>query len=175
MAEAAEEATGITAIIDMIDSYTDAHMMVSLVAWEPEDVLPGESAGFCVKPTNNDTANTSCWMWTRDQEGVYSGEVQSYLLDPFLAFTPQSRLEDQVPIELQAVPAMNGQWLCTPPMEILGMMHSTCARFLPKDDSPEDPVYLTTEEVTVMTYLSSRLTGRITEPEPFNGNEGTLQ
>ena len=70
-------------------------MMVSMWAWEPEDVLPGESAGVCVKPANNGQAQSSCWMWTRDLEGVYSGDVKSYLIDPFTAFTPESRLEDQ--------------------------------------------------------------------------------
>ena len=54
------------------------------------------------------------------------------------------------------------------------MMRTTCARFLPKDESNEDPMYLTDEEITVMTYLSSRLTGRITEPKAFNGNEGVI-
>ena len=54
------------------------------------------------------------------------------------------------------------------------MMRTTCARFLPKEDSVEDPMYLTTEEVTVMTYLSSRLTGRISEPKAFNGNEAVI-
>ena len=44
---ALEEATGITAIIQLINEYTDQHMLISVYSWDPEDVIDGESVGVC--------------------------------------------------------------------------------------------------------------------------------
>jgi len=94
VAEAAEEATGLTAIIEEINKYTDTHMMISMWAWEPEDVIAGESAGVCVRPTNQSDVNSSCWLWTMDEEGVYESANTSYLLDPYVIFQEGTRLEE---------------------------------------------------------------------------------
>ena len=59
-------------------------------------------------------------------------------------------------------------------MELAGRMRTTCARFLPKDNTPEDPVYKVDEHVTIMTYLSSRTTGRTENRQAVNGNKGLM-
>jgi len=105
-------------------------------AWEKEDVIAGESAGVCVRPKDAEDVNSSCWLWTQDEEGVYKSANTSYLLDPYIVFDEATRLEDQVQATEFAVPAMFGNWLCTTPMEYLGRMRTTCARFLPKENTP---------------------------------------
>ena len=67
---------------------------------------------------------------------------------------------------------MKGQWMCMTPTEFLGRMRVSCARFTPKSFSVEDPAFSTAEQVTVMTYLTSRLSGRVQAPQPTNGNQG---
>ena len=50
-------------------------------------------------------------------------------------------------------------------------MRTTCARLVPKDDSLEDPAYVTGADITVMTYYSSRHSGRTNSPSPVNGSD----
>lgn len=45
--EATEEATGITAILKTIETYTDQEMLISIYSWDPEHVIDGESVGVC--------------------------------------------------------------------------------------------------------------------------------
>ena len=73
-----------------------------------------------------------------------------------------------------SIPAMFGSWICSVPMEINMRMATTCARLLPKDNTPEDPAYINGEGVIVATYLTSRLTGRTVSPTPLNNNLGIL-
>ena len=116
--------------------------MISMWAWEERDVIPGESAGVCVSPAAaEESVNSSCWLWTMNEEGVYEETNTSYLLDPYIVFTPETRLEDQTTASTFQVPAMFGNWICTRPMEVAMRIRTTCARFLPRDDTPEDPVY----------------------------------
>ena len=69
--------------------------MVSMWGWDPKDVIAGESAGVCVRPTAQEDVNSSCWLWTLDDEGVYKEANTSYLLDPYVVFDEATRLEDQ--------------------------------------------------------------------------------
>lgn len=66
---------------------------------------------------------------------------------------------------------MFGNWICTPPAESFRRMRTTCARLVPKDDSLEDPAYISGADITVMTYYSSRHSGRTHSPSPVNGSD----
>ena len=79
-------------------------------------------------------------------------------------------LDSQPVVNAVAVPAMFGNWICSPPMEYFMRMHTTCARLLPINQTIEDPMFETDSEVNVMTYFSSRLSGRVEMPKDFNGN-----
>ena len=76
-----EEASGITAIIKDINTYTDKEMMISIYSWEPESVIAGESVGICHHPTAKPDSMASCWEWKMNQEGVYEDAPISYLVN----------------------------------------------------------------------------------------------
>ena len=141
-------------------------------SWEPWEVEAGESAAACVKHDTDADAYMSCWSWTMDEEGVWESDIKSYLLDPSTV-TEDSKLEDldSVPVIL---PTMFGSWLCAAPMEFDMRMMTSCVRLLPREDSQADPSYQGGESVTVVTYLTSRMTGRITEAQAINDNPGML-
>lgn len=67
--------------------------------------------------------------------------MQSFLLDMDAEVAEDTRIEDLAALSNATVPGMDGGWLCIPPMEVLGMMRTTCSRFLPKEDSLSDPTY----------------------------------
>ena len=91
---------------------------------------------------------------------MFGSTPTSYLIDPKLINAEMS-LNSMSPITEAQVPAMFGNWLCLPPMEYFMRMHTTCARLLPNEQTIEDPMYEIDQEVTVMTYFSSRLSGRV--------------
>ena len=166
-----EESTGIKAIIEEIYAYTDAQMLISMYSWEEGDVIDGESVGVCHKPSKNADALLSCWEWKKNEEGVFLEDPSSYLFDG-TALTEDSTLGDFPAVDNVLVPAMFGNWLCATPFMINKKMRATCARLVPKEDKIEDPTYNIGDEITVMTYFSSRHSGRIQSPEPLNGNDG---
>ena len=166
-----EEATGITAILDLIKGYTDQHMLISVYSWDPELVIDGESVGVCHQPASNPDNYLSCWEWSKDSEGTFGSQPGSYLIDPKL-INDSTSLDSQPVVAAVQVPAMFGNWICSPPMEYFLRMHTTCARLLPKEEKVEDPMYQPDSEVSVMTYFSSRLSGRVSMPEAVNGNKG---
>lgn len=135
-------------------------MLISVYSWDPEHVIDGESVGVCHQPGGNPDNFASCWEWTKDAEGVFGSEPTSYLIDPKLV-TESTSLNSQPPISAANVPAMFGNWICSPPMEYFMRMHTTCARLLPREPTIEDPMFVKDQEVTVMTYFSSRLSGRV--------------
>ena len=53
----------------------------------------------------------------------------------------------------------------------MGRMSVSCGRFTPKVFKLEDPSFEPHEDVTVMTYLTARLTGRIAFEQSYNGFE----
>ena len=76
-----EEASGITAIIEEINTYTNKEMMISMYSWEPEMLIAGESVGICHTPTAKPDAMSSCWEWKMNEEGVYEDAPISYLVN----------------------------------------------------------------------------------------------
>ena len=68
---------------------------------------------------------------------------------------------------------MKGSWICAPPTEIMSRMRTVCGRLLPKVDTPEDPLFVQGSDISVMTYYSSRLSGRTSYPKPFGGEQST--
>ena len=68
---------------------------------------------------------------------------------------------------------MKGNWMCVPPTEIMMRMRTVCGRLLPKVDTPADPMFTEGSEITVMTYYSSRLSGRTGFAKPVGGDEST--
>ena len=67
-------------------------MMMSVWSWDPDYVREGESVGLCVQPSGMEVINASCWLFSRDYEGVYSS-AKSLLIDAkYIA--PDARLED---------------------------------------------------------------------------------
>ena len=168
--DAAEEATGITQIIKAIETYTDQQMLISAYSWDPDHVIDGESVGVCHQPSGDTKNFASCWEWSKDSEGVFGSQPTSYLINPALV-TETTSLDSQPSIQGATIPAMQGNWICSPPMEIMMRMRTTCARLLPNDQTILDPMFTVDQEVTVMTYYSSRLSGRVQSPEAVNGNE----
>ena len=167
-----EEASGITAIIDEINIYTDKEMMISMYSWDLEDVIAGESVGVCHHPTASPDSMSSCWEWKMDEEGVYGDSPISYLVN-MKDFGVDTGLDSAEPVSVATVPAMKGSWICMPPTEIMTRMRTVCGRLLPKVDTPEDPMFVPGSEVTVMTYYSSRLSGRTSFPKPLGGEPST--
>ena len=53
----------------------------------------------------------------------------------------------------------------------MGRMSVACGRFTPKVFKLEDPSFEPHEDVTVMTYLTARLTGRIAFEQAYSGYE----
>ena len=158
-------------MIGEINKYTDSQMLVSMYSWEAEDVIDGESVGVCHQPTSDADNFASCWEWKKDAEGVFGTEPTSYLVNTKLV-TDSSSLDSQPPISAVNIPAMFGNWICAPPMEIMMRMRTTCTRLLPREQTIEDPIYAIADQVNVMTYFSSRLSGRTVAPQNVNGNEG---
>ena len=153
-------------------------MMISMYSWDPEDVIAGESVGICHHPTAKPDAMSSCWEWKMDEEGVYGDAPVSYMVN-MNDFGVDTGLDSATPVTAITVPAMKGSWICAPPTEIMTRMRTVCGRLLPKVDTPEDPMFVEGSEVTVMTYFSSRLSGRTSFPrpvggEPSTGNQGML-
>ena len=134
-------------------------MMVSMWSWNPKDVAPGESVGLCVRPAEIPTAHASCWLFKKNRHHEYEGPT-SYLVDSSY-LTAGARLEDMNKVTIYPVPGMKGQWMCDTPTNIFGRVQVSCARFTPKVFKIEDPSFEPHEDVTVMTYLTARLTGRI--------------
>jgi len=62
--------------------------------------------------------------------------------------------------------------MCEDPVKILGRMRVSCARFTPKTFEVEDPSFEPNSDVTVMTYLTSRQTGRIAFEQSESSNGG---
>jgi len=83
-----------------------------------------------------------------------------------------TRLEDFESVSVYPVPGMKGQWMCEDPVKILGRMRVSCARFTPKTFEVEDPSFEPNSDVTVMTYLTSRQTGRIAFEQSESSNGG---
>ena len=52
-------------------------------------------------------------------------------------------------------------------------MRTVCGRLLPKVDTPEDPMFTKDTDITVMTYYSSRLSGRTAFATPVGGDPST--
>ena len=75
------EASGITAIIEEINTYTDKEMMISMYSWDPEDVIAGESVGICHHPTASPDSMASCWEWKMDAESVFGDSPVSYMVN----------------------------------------------------------------------------------------------
>ena len=167
-----EQASGITAIIDEINNYTDKEMMISMYSWDAKDVIANESVGICHQPTAQPDSMASCWEWKMDQEGVFGDSPVSYMVN-MREFGTDTGLDSAEPIAGITVPAMKGNWICAPPTEILLRVRTVCGRLLPKEGTPEDPLFVKGSDVTVMTYYSSRLTGRTGFATPVGGNEST--
>jgi hypothetical protein len=157
---AAEEATGITAIIAEINKYTEGQLLLNMFSWDPEHVQANEGVGVCSKPTSQPDALASCWEFKKDSEGVFLEEPASYLVD-LKGITSTSALDTFTPISGANIPAMFGHWVCAEPHEFNYRMRTTCARLVPKVNTPEDPTYSTGDEITAMTYFTSRATGRV--------------
>ena len=155
-------------MLEDIEKYTDTYMMFSMWSWDADDVIEGESAGICMEPTDKPETYASCWFYTRNTFGDLEGP-KSLLIDPKI-ISPESRLEDQEVVNSFTIPGMYGNWMCMEPMEIFGRVRVSCARFVPKEDTVEDPAYRMEDDVTVTTYLTGRLTGRLAPPTPLNGN-----
>ena len=148
-------------------------MLVSMYSWEADAVIDGESVGVCHQPSDITENFASCWEWKKDAEGVFGTEPTSYLINASLV-TATDSLDSQPAISSVNIPAMFGNWICAAPMELMGRMRTTCTRLLPRDQTIEDPMFVTGGNVNVMTYFSSRLSGRIQAPQNVNGNMGLM-
>ena len=76
------------------------------------------------------------------------------------AFAPGARLEDMPTLAPFPIPGMKGSWMCSEPRNMMGRVLASCMRFAPKLYSVEDPTFSPSDDITVMTYLSSRYDGR---------------
>lgn len=169
--------SGMRKIISDIEDYTEGHMVVSIWSWSLEDVEPGESAGVCMRPANDSKGYASCWSWTMNQFGSFGDVADSYLVDTSSELNAKSLLENMNGrIQgVTVVPAMFGEWVCAEPYEVRNRWIAACGRLLPKVYTTFDPSYQADEEVTLVTYLTSRGTGRIVEPAAVSGNASFFQ
>ena len=146
--------------------------MIASRSWQRDHVVAGESVGMCMRPTATPEAYATCWVYTMNEAGEYDA-AKSFLVAPE-NFTAEMRLEDQEGLGVVEVPLMFGSWQCTEPIEVLGRVGATCGRILPKDANLEDTTYKADQEITIMTYLTSKQTGRVSGPEYVNGNLGLI-
>ena len=144
-------------------------MLISMYSWDPEDVIDGESVGICHQPSGDADNYATCWEWSMVADEGFGSSPTSYLINTNL-ITDSSSLNSQPKISAVNIPAMFGNWICSPPMELAMRMRTTCARLLPREQTIEDPKFSVDQEVTVMTYYSSRLSGRTQAPKDVNGN-----
>ena len=194
--EETEVATGVTALFEAIETYTDKHMIFTSWEWNLRDVAPGESAGFCMRPLNwegeiliekpkpvereegeegeeapveevepEEPVDTepyaTCWYFKMNEDEKMEGPIS--LLIPPSMLGPESRLEDMDPTSQFPVPALYGNWFCTPaePAEGSDTVRVTCGRFNPVANVHKDPEYTDESEIEALTYLTGRLTGRL--------------
>jgi len=149
-----DQLTGIDFLIDEVENYTNYELVMSLWSWDTDAVQENESVGLCMRPNMPVDSYASCWMFKTDNYGAYR-QPSSYLVDS-KNFTPGARLEDMPALSPYPMPGMKGSWMCAEPMAIYGRTTAACARFAPKLYTTEDPSFTPTDDITVLTYLSSR-------------------
>ena len=89
-------------------------MLLSMYAWDPLDVIDGETIGVCHKPTEKETGMASCWSYVKEDDETWSSP-NSYLIDAN-AINETTTLGDFIPIQNEIeVPAMFGNWICSEP------------------------------------------------------------
>ena len=149
-----QEKTGVDFLVEEIENYTNYEALLSLWSWDYDSVHENEAVGLCIRPANSEEAFASCWLYRTNMYRQY-GEAESFLVDS-RAFAPGARLEEMPALQPYPIPGMKGGWMCNEPMNMLGRMRAACMRFAPKLYSVEDPTYAPADDISVMTYLSSR-------------------
>lgn len=145
-----------TEAIAYLKGYTEGDVMIASWSWPADSAANvGDSVGVCVTPSADQYM--SCWTWTRADEYGYEPKPKSYLVDPKTldAATTLDSL-DEVSAPLGLVPGTAGEWMCVEPYQMWDREMTTCMRLLPTADTPQDPSLQKVEDLTVLTYMTSR-------------------